>query len=143
MIFPSTEPAFALLLPPDVTIQVPQWRTKYEPVHNSLHLPYFRHSMTTTWVAFCLTDPGLVQGILLASSQVFANLYYSAGNREYGNHFEQRALYHRGELLRLMADSMPRDKRDVTDKVIAKGLFLAFNEVSLHTSPHSPKTYRK
>lgn len=67
--------------------------------------------------------------MLLASSQVFASLHYSSGNEEEGRRFEQRALYHRGQLLRDMADSMPQNTRDVTDKIIAKGMFLAFNEV--------------
>lgn len=91
----------------------------------------FRHGMIRKWVPFCLTDPGLIQGILLASSQFFANLQYSSGNEEEGKKYEQRALYHRGQLLRAMSNSMPQDTRDVTDEIIAKGIFLAFNEVCL------------
>lgn len=113
----------------DVTIQIPQWRTKYEYSHHPMDLARFRHGMITKWVDFCFTDDGLFQGMLLASSQVFASLHYSSGNEEEGRRFEQRALYHRGQLLRDMADSMPQNTRDVTDKIIAKGMFLAFNEV--------------
>lgn len=94
-----------------------------------MDLARFRHGLLTQWVGFCLTDPGLLQGILLASSQYFANLHYSTGNLEEGNRFHERALYYRGQLLRAMADSMPQDTRDVTDNIIAKGMFLAFNEV--------------
>lgn len=96
-----------------------------------MDLDRFRHGMTTKWVAFCLTDAGLAQGLLLASSQYFANLHYSTGDHEEGNKYQQRALYYRGQLLRAMSDSIPQDARDVTDKIIAKGMFLAFNEVGL------------
>lgn len=121
-----------------MTVQLPQWRTKYEYTHHAMDLDRFRHCMTTKWVDFCLTDAGLVQGILLASSQYFANLHYSSGNREEGKKFEQRALHHRGQLLRSMSDSVPQDTRDVTDTTVAKGLFLAFNEVGLNYSPPHP-----
>lgn len=94
-----------------------------------MDLARFRHGLLTQWVGFCLTDPGLLQGILLASSQYFANLHYSTGNLEEGNRFHERALYYRGQLLRAMSNSMPQDTRDVTDNIIAKGMFLAFNEV--------------
>lgn len=94
-----------------------------------MDLDRFRHGMITKWVPFCLTDAGLIQGILLASSQYFANLHYSSGSQEEGQRYEQKALYHRGQLLRAMSDSMPQDTRDVTDNIIAKGMFLAFNEV--------------
>lgn len=94
-----------------------------------MDLARFRHGMLTQWVGFCLTDPGLLQGILLASSQYFVNLHYSSGNNEEGNRFQQRALYHRGQLLRSMSDSMSQDTRDLTDNIVAKGMFLAFNEV--------------
>lgn len=96
-----------------------------------MDLDRFRHGMTTKWIAFCLTDAGLAQGLLLASSQYFANLYYSSGDHEEGNKYQQRALYYRGQLLRAMSDSIPQDARDVTDSIIAKGMFLAFNEVCL------------
>lgn len=119
----------------DVTVQIPCWRTKYEYPHNPMDLVRFRHGMTTQWVAFCLTDAGLIQGILLASSQYFANLYYSSGNPHAGKPFQQRALYHRGQLLRAMSDSMPRDTGDVTDHIVAKGMFLAFNEVRPASRP--------
>lgn len=115
----------------DVTIQIPQWRTKYEYSHHPMDLDRFRHGMITKWVPFCLTDAGLIQGILLASSQYFANLHYSSGNQEEGKKYEQKALYHRGQLLRAMSASMPQDTIDVTDNIIAKGMFLAFNEVCL------------
>lgn len=100
-----------------------------------MDLARFRHGMLTHWVPFCLTDPGLLQGIMLASSQYFANLHYSSGNQEEGNRFQQTALYHRGQLLRAMTDSMPQDTRDVTDNIIAKGMFLSYNEVRLDYSP--------
>lgn len=112
-----------------MTVQIPQWRTKYEYTYHPMDLDRFRHGMITKWVAFCLTDAGLVQGMLLASSQYFANLHYSSGNQEEGRKFEQRALHHRGQLLRSMSDSVPQDTRHVTDTAIAKGMFLAFNEV--------------
>lgn len=103
-----------------------------------MDLARFRHGMLTQWVGFCLTDAGLLQGILLASSQYFANLHYSTGNQEEGNRFHQRALYHRGQLLRSMSDSMPQDTRDVTDTIIAKGMFLSFNEVRPNPPPPPP-----
>ncbi|KAL2284729.1 hypothetical protein FJTKL_08809 [Diaporthe vaccinii] len=135
---PSGGPAQGLLqgLSPDerflldhyVRVQIPQWRNKYEYPHHHMDLARFRHGMLTQWVGFCLTDPGLLQGILLASSQYFVNLHYSSGNKEEGNRFQQRALYHRGQLLRSMSDSMSQDTRDLTDNIVAKGIFLAFNE---------------
>lgn len=100
-----------------------------------MNLDRFRHGMITKWVAFCLTDAGLVQGMLLASSQYFANLHYSSGDQEEGRKFEQRSFHHRGRLLRSMSDSMPQDTRDVTDTTVAKGMFLAFNEVGYNYSP--------
>lgn len=113
----------------DVTVQVSQWRSKYESFHRSLDLPRFRHGMVTQLVMFCLMDPGLIQAILLVSSQVFANLHYSSGNKEQGKRLEQMSFQYRGRLLRDMAENMPRDPRQVTDSIITKGLFLTFNEV--------------
>ncbi|KAJ0120646.1 hypothetical protein J7T55_015377 [Diaporthe amygdali] len=114
-----------------VTVQIPTWQSRYEYPNNPMDLPRFRHGMRTHWVNFCLTDAGLLQGMLLASSQHFANLYHEAGNPKEAKAYEQQALHHRGQLLRAMSDSMPRDTRDVTDYTVAKGMFLAYNEVCL------------
>ncbi|POS73056.1 hypothetical protein DHEL01_v208546 [Diaporthe helianthi] len=119
-----------VLLDHYVTVQVSQWRSKYEAAHQALDLPGFRHGMATQLAMFCLTDPGLIQAILLVSSQVFANLHYSAGNVAQGRNFEQRSFQHRGRLLREMAENMPKETRHVTDAIITKGLFLTFNEWS-------------
>lgn len=112
-----------------MTSQIPLWRPKYEYRNNPIDLDRFQHGMTTQWVAFCLTDAGLIQGMLLASSQHFASLYYRSGNPDEGRRFEQRAIYHRCQMLRAMSDSMPQDTRQVTDYIVAKGMFLSFLEV--------------
>lgn len=113
----------------DVTVQVSQWRSKYESFHRALDLPRFRYGMVTQLVMFCLTDPGLIQAILLVSSQVFSNLHYSSGNGQEGKRLEQMSFQYRGRLLRDMAGNMPQDPKHVTDSIITKGLFLTFNEV--------------
>ncbi|KAG8156610.1 hypothetical protein KVR01_013561 [Diaporthe batatas] len=135
---PSTGPAQGLLqelsleekflLDHFVTVQVSQWRSKYEAVHPPFDLIAFRHNFVTKLVMLCITDFGLIQAILLLSSQVFANMHYSSGNEGQGKRFEQNSFQYRGRLLRNMAENMPHDPRYITDSIIAKGLFLTFNE---------------
>lgn len=104
-----------------------------------MDLARFRQGMTKHWVAFCLGDAGLLQGLLLASTQFFANFYHSQGSPEEAKTYEQRALHHRGQLLRSMSDSMPKNKSEITDYTIARAVFLAFNEVCISRRPLSIK----
>lgn len=80
-------------------------------------------------VAFCRTDPDLMTGIYMISCRALAKQQLKARRQNEADMYEQRALYYRGECIRLLYEAMPGDSRPLTDNIICVTVFLAFSEV--------------
>jgi hypothetical protein len=85
--------------------------------------------MAIHWVAFCLTDVGVLHGLLLSSCRNIAR--QSEGQT--AATYERYALYYKYHCIRSLRSSMIEDGSAPSDQTIAKSLLLAFDEVSCAT----------
>lgn len=131
----SLNPELTSLL--DTNVIIPNRHNPCSHPKHSIDVGTYRRGMTGPWVSLCLSDPGLMQGIYLASCQDLATKHRKTGTMKEAEFYEERALQYRGECLRSMYEAMPSDGEPVTDNVIGMVLFLAFNEVSVFSVPQT------
>ncbi|KAJ9139216.1 hypothetical protein NKR23_g8111 [Pleurostoma richardsiae] len=84
----------------------------------------YRIGMAIHWVAFCLTDVGVLHGLLLSSCRNIARQSEGPTAATY----ERYALYYKYHCIRSLRSSMIEDGSAPSDQTIAKSLLLAFDE---------------